>query len=115
MDKTLLLVDDNEDVRATFTELLSPLELIIHEAANGLEAYEIFCKEKIDHIISDIDMPVMNGIELLKKIRELNMQINIIITSGNIAHTEHEILAMGANHFILKPIADFDSLCSLLK
>lgn len=115
MNKTLLLVDDDQDIRGSFLELLSPLEFIIHEATNGIEAYEIFCKEKIDHIISDIDMPLMNGLELLAKIREQDHKTNIIIVSGNIAHNEQEVLAKGANHFLLKPIEDFDFLCSLLK
>lgn len=115
MNKNLLLVEDDLEIRTTFIDLLIPLEFIIHEASNGIEALEIFKKNKIDHIISDIDMPIMNGLELFKKIREINQRTNIIIVSGNIAYNERDILANGANHFILKPIADFDFLYSLLK
>lgn len=115
MSKNLLLVEDDPEIRTTFVELLTPLDFIIHLASNGLEAFEIFKKNRIDHIISDIDMPIMNGLELLTKVRDQNQNTNIIIISGNIAYKEKEILAKGANYFILKPIENFDFLYSSLK
>lgn len=112
--KSLLIVEDDLDLRRSFYDLLSTINIKIYEAGNGIEALEIFKKEDIDFILSDIDMPIMNGLELLKKIREIDLSINFFIMSGNISYNEQDILEKGANHFFQKPFEDFNYLFSLL-
>ena len=113
-----LLVDDEPFI-------LQGLQLLIdwdkagfevHTASNGEEAYEYLQSNSVDLIIADIKMPVMTGIELLKKIREdLNLDTYFIILSG---YAEFEYARQALHYhctdYILKPV-EKDQLKSLLK
>ncbi len=66
----ILIVDDIFTNRFLLKEALSEICNSIYEAVNGKQAIEIFEKEKIDIILMDIEMPIMNGLETTKYIRE---------------------------------------------
>jgi two-component system, response regulator YesN len=86
----------------------------IYEAADGKEALEIIKDEKPHIVITDVKMPNMTGIDLLKKTKELYPEIKFIIISGY-AEFEYvqEAINLGAKGYILKPIVD-DNLVSNL-
>jgi two-component system chemotaxis response regulator CheY len=69
MKKTILIVDDFENTRRVIEFSLKKLETNILMAENGQEALNRFDGQKIDLLITDLNMPVMDGIELVKKIR----------------------------------------------
>ena len=113
-----LLVDDEPFI-------LQGLQLLIdwdkagfevHTASNGEEAYEYLQSNSVDLIIADIKMPVMTGIELLKKIREdLNLDTYFIILSGYAEFAyARQALHYHCTDYILKPV-EKDQLKSLLK
>ena len=106
---TILYVEDEDLAREKLAQVLQRFFKKVIVAPNGEEGYKIFQKEmltqNIDLILSDINMPKMNGIEMLEKIRETNSEVPIIYTT---ARTESEYLLkaieLNASHYILKPI-----------
>jgi signal transduction histidine kinase/ligand-binding sensor domain-containing protein/DNA-binding response OmpR family regulator len=103
----ILLVEDNHDLRHMVKTELSPDYSII-EASNGKEGYEVALKEKPDLIISDILMPVQDGIEMLKQVKrnpELNNIPIFMLTAKNSTDTKVECLSLGANDYIEKPFS----------
>ena len=79
---TLLLVEDDEELRNSIKELLSIFFKNIFVASNGLEALEIYSKNSINLIITDYVMPIMNGCDFCKEIRQKNKKIPLVIMSN---------------------------------
>lgn len=104
--KKLLVVDDAEVNRATLRTLLSP-EYALYEAKNGVEALEILEKDPgIAAVITDIQMPEMDGLELIRRIRSHPQFGRIAIlanTQYGDAGQEERLLTCGADDFIYKP------------
>lgn len=106
----ILFVEDEELARNQLTKILQKLFKNVSVASNGKEGLEIFEKEDFDLIISDINMPIMNGLEMVENIRKVNEDIPVIFTT---ARTESENILkavdLNVNHYIIKPI-DTDNL-----
>ena len=102
---TILCVEDNLGVRKRLVNTLNFYFKTVIEASDGSEAYSKYEISKLDAIITDIDMPNMDGIELAKKIRRENKNIPIIILTAY-SNEEYllELINLKINHFILKPI-----------
>ena len=102
---TLLLVEDNNDVR-TFIKQIFENNYNIFEAENGEIAIEIAKSNSIDLIISDVMMPIMNGIELCKKIKTniLTSHIPILLlTAKTSQNSQKEGYKIGADAYVTKP------------
>lgn len=103
-----LIVDDLPENRL-ITRILLKSSFECTEAENGEQAVEYFSISKPDLILMDISMPVMNGVEALKKIREMNEKaINvpiIAVTTGGPLGNRDELLDEGFDEFIQKPVA----------
>jgi len=80
--KTILLADDEEEIRSDLALFLEFSDYQVIQASNGKEAYQHYLDNSFDLIITDIEMPKMNGLELVEKIRDEDMNIPIIIISG---------------------------------
>ena len=76
---TLLLVEDDDELRNNLKDTLALFFDNILTAKNGIEALEIYNSSNINMIISDYVMPLMNGYEFCKQIREVNNKIPIVI------------------------------------
>ncbi len=98
----ILIVEDDETNLMYLQELLANTGLNIINAKNGKEALEIF-NEKIDLILLDIQMPVIDGIKVAKIIRSQGSKVPIIALTAHHYH-EKECLSIGCNQFITKPI-----------
>jgi len=102
----VLLVEDSAMIRKYEKNILKILNLNVFEAANGKEALKILEEEEINLVITDIEMPEKNGIELVKDIRK-NYQMDvlpILVVSGEKdIYNAIKILKLGANDFIKKP------------
>ncbi|WP_372756103.1 two-component regulator propeller domain-containing protein [Mariniflexile sp.] len=103
----ILIVEDNIDLRQMIKDELNS-DFTIIEASNGKEGYETALTEKPDLIISDIMMPVQDGISMLKQIKK-NEEFNNIpifmLTAKNSNDTKIECLSLGANDYIEKPFS----------
>ncbi|KJU85137.1 protein containing Signal transduction response regulator, receiver region [Candidatus Magnetobacterium bavaricum] len=103
---SVLYVEDDDIVRNTTSKILSRyFEGNIVSVSNGKEGVEEYMRGRFDIVIADIYMPVMNGIKMTKRIREMNSeQIVIVTTAYNDYQYLLELIAIGINYFILKPL-----------
>ena len=119
MDYRILIVDDIFVNRLLLKEIIQKSCLKCYEAQNGKEAIDILIKEDLDAILMDIEMPVMNGLETTKYIREKmhypkkNIPI-IALTAHNPATFFDDFKDVGFNHLLTKPYSR-DLLLSCLK
>ena len=105
IEKTLLLVDDEEDIRDILWIPLTDMGFTVYTAENGEEALEIFRKKKPPIVITDIKMPGMDGIELLEMLKREDPDVEVIMITG---HGDMNLAIQSfrdeAVDFITKPI-----------
>lgn len=118
---SILLVDDDTDDRDIFSEALSIVDnsIVMEFAVNGQDALNKLQSGSVhpDIIFSDINMPIMNGIQLLealKAIGELKSLPFIIYTTSANAHYQSQGQLFGAQHYIVKPTS-FEKICVEIK
>jgi EAL domain-containing protein (putative c-di-GMP-specific phosphodiesterase class I) len=102
----VLLIDDNDAVRQAYAELLSNSGTNVDTACNGIDAIKRLKKTAYDAIVSDITMPGMDGVQFLRAVRELDLDVPVILYTGNPA-LESAVRAVehGAFRYLLKPVA----------
>ena len=105
MDKRILVVDDE---RTTLTILKKKLELagfVVHTASNGMEGLDVVTRNEIDLIVTDVVMPIMDGVDFYKALKSQHRTANIpiiIITDKQVFIESFR--ALGVDQFIAKPI-----------
>ena len=101
---TILLVDDEAHIRKYVGLILKHLGAThILEARNGVEALALFPIEHPELVLLDVNMPIMDGIETLRKIKAIDPDcVVIMLTSLANRHTVEEALALGAANYIRK-------------
>jgi two-component system response regulator (stage 0 sporulation protein F) len=105
MKPSILIVDDQYPICYGLERLLSE-EYVIYKALNGMEALEIIRHNSdIDIILTDIMMPVMDGIEMIEKVRLDNKDIIIIAMTAVFSGEKiNEVIEKGANQCLMKPL-----------
>ncbi|MCD8567228.1 MAG: response regulator [Geovibrio sp.] len=102
---SILYVEDEDSIRERLSRFLQRRTQTLYQASNGREGLEMFLEHKPDIIITDIRMPVMDGLSMAEQIREHNTDIPIIITTG---HNDEEFflrsIDIGIDKYIKKPI-----------
>lgn len=102
---TILIVDDDDLVRMSLSVLISSLGFHCIVASDGNEAITALGKAKCDLVLSDIVMPKMDGLELLKYVREHHPGTDVILATGyNESERYADVIKAGAIDFIKKPI-----------
>jgi len=104
-----LIVDDSSVMRKIVERALRQAGLdpmVVHEAGSGVEGLEVLKSRQVDLILSDINMPSMDGLEFLRQLREQNLApgvpVVMITTESSEEHVRQAILA-GAQGYIRKP------------
>ncbi|MDA1313656.1 MAG: response regulator [Acidobacteria bacterium] len=104
----VLIVDDEPSIRQLIHRWITCTNsMVTHEASNGLEALEILCNIEVDLIITDISMPVLNGIEMLSLVRsdpKLKDKEVIVATTMADEATVAELITLGVSDYVLKPL-----------
>ena len=107
MQHTILVVDDEEDIRYALDIYLTQLGYKVLKAENGEEAINLFKVFGPSIILTDIKMPGMDGIELLRKVKKENPETEVIMITG---HGDMELainsIRNDATDFLVKPIND---------
>ncbi len=112
MKEKILIVDDDADVLDTLKFALTMEDYEVLTATNGQDALKVLESAEIDLVVTDIKMPVMNGMELMRHIREFDTEIEIIDLAGH-ATVEIAVEALkngGAFDFLRKPMEDVNQL-----
>lgn len=116
---SVLYVEDDDFIRAQMTNLLADIFDDLKEAKNGKEAIEILRTDSIDIVITDVVMPVMDGLELVKNIKSEKFESKIVIMSAVEDVDLEKFEQAGVDAFVPKPIEPSRlftillSLCSL--
>lgn len=101
--KKILVVEDEPFVRFFYREALS--EFNIDEADNGFEAVEKLGENSYEIVLLDINIPFYNGIEVLKKIRDMKIDVKVIVLSAYGAKEKiDEAFELGAVDYLTKPV-----------
>ncbi len=111
MRAILLIVDDEQEIRDMLSRRYRFRDYQVFTAADGVEALKLMDDQKIDVIISDIMMPNMDGIELLRSIRQLYPMMHTIMITGQVSQ-ENILSCMrhGAATCVFKPLDDLTEL-----
>ena len=114
-DIRILIVDDEQDLLDTMAKRMKKRGMHVLSASNGPEAIELIEKEPIDVVLLDVRMPQMSGIDVLKRIKEINPMVAVVMLTGH-ASIESAVTGMeyGAFDYLIKPV-DFDSLCYMIE
>jgi two-component system, chemotaxis family, chemotaxis protein CheY len=100
----ILIVDDSDYMRESVNLAISLLDLETVSAVDGKEALEIFQKNKPKLIITDINMPEMDGLTLITEIRKIDTDIPIIVlTTESEDDIQKKAMGLGADAWIVKP------------
>lgn len=111
---TILVVEDNEHTRLLTEARLKKYYNVI-TADNGSTALDIFYEKQIDLIVADIMMPIMDGYEMLKTLRENNEEVPVLfLTAKSRFDDKKEGFDLGADDYVTKPI-DYDELLLRIK
>ncbi len=112
MKKTILIVEDDEDLREIYKEILELYDYDVQIAFNGLEGVEQFKQKKPSLVIMDADMPVLDGYNAFKQIKEIDNNANVIIVTGFSDNDPRskEAIKLGLTKIISKPIGVNDLL-----
>mgnify|MGYP006194921113 FL=1 len=104
---TLLIIDDDDVVRASLAAYLEDSGFHVLQAANGLQGLEVFHSENPDLVICDLRMPQVDGLELIRRINALQVETPVIVVSGaGVMSDAVEALRLGAADYLIKPLAD---------
>jgi len=100
----ILIVDDDDGVREMLADFFEVLGFRSIVACNGREALDILDKHQVSLVISDIKMPVMDGIEMLRRIKKRHTDLDVILITGyEPDYSRNSVKEAGASDYIAKP------------
>lgn len=105
--KKILVVEDDFDIRESIIDILELNDFDAYPAANGQEGFDLIGKNEFDLVLCDINMPKMNGYELLEKINlEISDAPKVILLTAKVEKQDiQKGLDLGALEYILKPFS----------
>lgn len=104
--KSALVIDDTDVHRTATRTFLTMLGFAVEQAADGLQALQMLDTKKYDLIVSDIEMPNMNGVEFLKRARKhpaASATPIIMLSTINSEEMKANLLRLGASYYLVKP------------
>jgi two-component system, cell cycle response regulator len=111
MKEKILVIDDEPEIRELLSEILQEEGYEVFDAADGVEGLALFHDIKPDLVITDVKMPLKDGLAVLKGVKEAKCDIDVIILTGHSDEaTAIECLQSGAYDYLLKPVEDIEVL-----
>lgn len=117
MSKTILTIDDSASIRQMVSMTLMSAGLDVIEAANGAEGYDKATSNTVHAILTDLNMPVLNGIEFIRKYRQHPSSKGIpiiLLTTESDEELKRQAKEAGATGWIVKPFKQ-DQLLAIIK
>ncbi|MFW6138019.1 MAG: response regulator [Spirochaetota bacterium] len=109
MSKHILIVEDDQNIAKLIDEIVKRRGYSSVVASNGEQAYRLFGEKNFDLIITDLKMPKIDGMTLIKMVREKNTSIPIIIITGYGSEKSHKLAkSYGVFHILSKPCSIMD-------
>ena len=105
MRKSILIVEDELRIRFLLRDYLTKEDFNVFEASNGEEGLFLFSSEKIDLVLLDIMMPIMDGLTMLEKLREVSTVPVILLTAKSEEEDKLEGYDFGADDYMTKPFS----------
>lgn len=101
----ILVIEDDDEVRALISEFLSREGHTVHEATNGIEGTQVFDQNDIDIVITDIMMPAQDGVETIRELMLRDPEVRAIAITGFRGSYNRLPAAefVGAKHTLVKP------------
>lgn len=101
----ILVVDDSSYARLLIKKILESADHEVYQASSGMDALEQLSRYQPDLVTMDLLMPGMEGLELLRNIKQINPSQRVIVITADIQdETRRELIAAGADAFINKPV-----------
>ena len=114
----LMIVDDEQIIREALSKMIDYESLgyqLIATAKNGMEAYDIICDEYPDVVISDIRMPILNGLDLIERSMKTDSRISFVLLSGySDFDYARQAMKFGVRYYLLKPTDKKELIDSLI-
>ncbi|HDH01891.1 MAG TPA: hybrid sensor histidine kinase/response regulator, partial [Nitrospirae bacterium] len=107
--QNILIVDDSLSIRKFVSTILQQKGYRVHSASNGMEALAVIDEHPVDLIITDLEMPVMHGYELLRELRRRGLSESIpvvILTSRGSEKHKDKAASLGAKEYLVKPFEE---------
>lgn len=102
---TVLLIDDDADILREYSKILERLGVKVITANDGAEAKQYLADESINVILTDLNMPIMGGLEFLRAVREVNLDVPIVLMTGTPElDTVMAAVDYGAFNYLTKPL-----------
>lgn len=115
---TILVVDDDENLSSIIAETLRAEGYAVNTAHSGMHGYTNYIRQKPDVVLTDIQMPELDGIEMMHHIRAIDPEVKTIYASGAVAEYRAALEAEGREHgavVLCKPFSRGDLLQSLAR
>lgn len=107
----LLYVEDEESTRSVMEPIFKQFFENVYVAKNGEEGLKIFNAQSIDMVFTDIEMPVMNGLDMIQKIREVSCDVPVgVISAFNDTDKFTRAIRHGVNRYLIKPVEEENML-----
>jgi CheY-like chemotaxis protein len=100
---TILVIEDQASVRMLLARMLEEAGYEVHEAANGRQGLEQFHAQPMDLVLADLEMPEMNGLEVILELTRAFLDVKVIAMSGRSANELSMAKLLGARQTIVKP------------
>jgi len=116
--KKILIVEDEKPVRSALQNKFSFVGFKTVEAKNGKEGLELMQKEKPDLALIDVRMPVMGGIEMIRKFKEIEGikdTLFVVLTNDSTSETLADVMAVGGNHYFVKSDTPIEAIVDRVK
>ena len=113
-----MIVDDEQIIREALSEMIDYTSIgyeLIATTKNGMEAYDVICDEYPDVVITDIRMPILNGLDLIERSMKSDSKITFILLSGySEFNYAKQAMKYGVRYYLLKPTDKQELIDSLV-
>ncbi|MGE0762715.1 MAG: response regulator [Bdellovibrionales bacterium] len=109
----ILIVDDEAEICDSLGLILKSRGHEITAANNGQKAIDILKNQNFNLVMSDVNMPTMNGVDLLKHVTQNYPDLPMILMTGYAAYKTEDLLALGAKHVLSKPFNSRNLLAAI--